>query len=230
MSRATMAAAASTLPRAPIYGIGTYYTGSSVADFEIGWDELERDTEWAHSMMLAAGINRGDLVVFSAANHENPWTTPLVRALRRIGAPYATAETYGWDARRFSMYLRRLPVKAIVGMSAETVDALQDTQGTLQKLLSDVDVVWARADALPRLKALGIPAAAYLPLGPALGLGLSSEGGARVNADEWTVTDHGGRLRVTNKRVRATKFDSADTGVSGVARRTRGSDFRVFAD
>ena len=137
MSRATMAAAAATLPRAPIYGIGTYSTGSSVADFEIGWDELERDTEWAHSMMIAAGIKRGDLVLFSAPNHENPWITPIVRALRRIAAPYATAETYGWDARRFSMYLRRLPVKAIVGLSAETVDALTDTERTLHTLLSE---------------------------------------------------------------------------------------------
>ena len=63
-------------------------------------------------------------MLFSTPNHEDPWITPIVRALRRIGAPYATSETYGWDSRRFAMYLRRLPVKAIVGLGAETVDAL----------------------------------------------------------------------------------------------------------
>ena len=140
-------------------------------------------------MMIAAGIKRGDLVLFSAPNHENPWITPIVRALRRIAAPYATAETYGWDARRFSMYLRRLPVKAIVGLSAETVDALTDTERTLHTLLSDVGAVWARADALPKLDALGIQAAAYLPLGPALALGTPGERGARVNAAEWACLE-----------------------------------------
>jgi hypothetical protein len=223
-----MAAATATLPRAPIYGIGTYSTGSTVADFEIGWDELERDTEWARSMVVEAGVKRGDLVLFSAPNHENPWVTPIVRALRRIGAPYATAETYGWDSPRFAMYLRRVPVKGIVGLSAETVEALKDTQGTLPGLLSGVDLVWARAEALPQLEALHIDVAPYLPLGPALALGMPGERGARVNADEWTVSADEGRIQVTNKQARATQFDSADTGVSGGVKLGRDGDFRVF--
>jgi hypothetical protein len=222
-----MAEAAAALPRAPIYGIGTYSTGSGIADFEIGWDEFARDTEWAHSMMVEAGIARGDLVLFSAPNHENPWVTPIVRALRRIGAPYVTAETYGWDSRRLAMYLKRLPIKAVVGLSKETVEALADPEGTLSTLLSDVSIVWARAEAVPRLDALEIQVATYLPLGPALGLGMPGERGARVNGDEWTVFEDGGRVHVTNKRPRATTFDAVDTGVSGVATKT-GGDFRVF--
>jgi hypothetical protein len=220
-----MARAAATLPRAPIYGIGTYPTGSGTVDFEIGWDELARDTEWAHARMVEAGIARGDLVLFSAPNHENPWVTPIVRALRRIGAPYTTAETYGWDSRRFAMYLRRLPVKAVVGLSADTVAALADA-GTLSPLLSGVGVVWARADAVPRLNALGLEAATYLPLGPALGLGMPGERGARVNGDEWAVAGYDGRVHVTNKQPRATTFGAVDTGISGVVTQA-GRDFRV---
>jgi hypothetical protein len=222
-----MAKAAAALPRAPIYGIGAYSTDSGIAGFEIGWDEFASDTEWAYSMVVRAGITRGDLVLFSAPNHENPWITPIVRAVRRIGAPYATTETYGWDSRRFAMCLRRLPIKAVVGLSKETVEALADPMGTLSRLLSDVSVVWARADAVPRLAALDIQAATYLPLGPALGLGMPGERGARVNGDEWTVVEDGGRVRVTNKRPRATTFDAVDTGVCGVVTKT-GGDFRVF--
>ncbi len=222
-----MAAAAAALPRAPIYGIGTYAVGSSVADFEIGWDELDRDTEWAHSVLLKAGVSRGDLVLFSTPNHEGPWITPLVRALRRIGAPYATSETYGWDSRRFAMYLRRLPVKAIIGIGAETVNALTDSGQTLSELMAGVEVVWARPDAVTRLMDLQIDAATYVPLGPALGLGMPGERGARVNGEEWTVSESSGFVHVTNTRTRATSFDYADTGVAGEVTAS-GTDFLVL--
>ena len=221
-----MAAAAAALPRAPIYGIGTYDVDSAPADFEIGWDELDRDTEWAHSLLVEAGLAKGDLVLFSTPNHEGPWVAPLVRALRRIGAPYATSETYGWDSRRFGMYLRRLPVRAVIGLGGETVTALTDSERTLPTLLAGVDLVWARPDALSRLRALRIEAATYVPLGPALGLGLPGERGARVNGDEWTVEELSGRVHVTNQQPRATTFDVADTGISGRVTR-RGSDYLV---
>ncbi len=222
-----MAMAAAALPRAPIYGIARYAVGSSVADFEIGWDELDRDTEWAHSVLVEAGLSRGDLVLFSTPNHEGPWVTPLVRALRRIGATYATSETYGWDSRRFAMYLRRLPVKAIIGIGAETLAALTESERALPTLMAGVDVVWARPDAVARVQALQIDAATYLPLGPALGLGMPGERGARVNGEEWSVSESRGRVLVTNAQPRATSFESADTGVSGEVTAT-GTDFLVF--
>jgi hypothetical protein len=221
-----MAVALAALPTSPICGIGTFPVDSSTVDFEIGWDELERDAEWTHSLLVEAGLRKGDLVLFSTATHEGPWVMPIVRALRRIGAPYATSETYGWDSRRYAMYLRRLPVKAVVGLGAETVAAL-DSQGTLSTLLSGVDVVWARSDALPPLKAQRIEAAPFLPLGPALGLGMPGERGARVNENEWTVEEIQGRVHITNKRPRATSFDAADTGVSGLVEASDG-DFVVF--
>jgi len=226
MSRASMAAAAAALPRAPIYGIGRYVVGSSPVDFEIGWDEIDRDTEWAHSLLSEAGVRKGHLVLFSAPNHEGPWLAPIVRALRRIGAPYATSETYGWDSRRFAMYLRRLPVKAIVGIGAETVTALTDSGQDLPELLAGVGVVWARPDAVSPLHSLQIEAATYAPIGPALGLGLPGARGARVNGDEWSVSELDGRVHVTNRRARATSFDVADTGVSGSVA-VSGSDFLV---
>jgi hypothetical protein len=212
-----MALAAAALPRAPIYGIGTHPTASGAsAHFEIGWEEFARDTEWAHRRVVEAGLGRGDLVLFCTPNHENPWVTPIVRALRRVGASYATAETYGWDSPRFAMFLRRLPVTAVLGLGSETVDALADR------------IVWARADAVPRVRAVGVPAATYLPLGPALGLGRPGEDGALVNGDEWRVTEDDGLLRVTNTRPRATGFDAVDTAVFGTVTRS-GTDLRVVA-
>ncbi len=227
MSRTSMAAAAARLPRSPIYGIGTYDVDGSRADFEIGWDELERDTDWAHSVLVQAGITKGDLVLFSTPNHEGPWICPIVRSLRRIGASYATSETYGWDSRRFAMYLRRLPVKAIIGIGGETVRALAASEENLSSLMTGVGVVWARPDAVSALRAQQIEAATYVPLGPALGLGLPGEHGARVNGGEWTVSDIGGRIHVSNRQPRATDFDAADTGIYGAVE-ARGTDHLVI--
>jgi hypothetical protein len=197
-----MALAAAALPRAPIYGIGTHPTSSGAsAHFEIGWEEFARDTEWAHERVVEAGLGRGDLVLFCTPNH-------------------------GWDSPRFAMFLRRLPVTAVLGLGSETVDALADRPGTLAALLADVRIVWARADAVSRVRAAGVPAATYLPLGPALGLGRPGEAGALVNGDEWHVTEDDGLLRVTNTRPRATGFDAVDTGVFGSVTRT-GTDLRV---
>jgi hypothetical protein len=36
------------------------------------------------------------------------------------------------------------------------------------------------------------------------------------------VVEDGGRVRVTNKRPRATRFDAVDTGVVGVVKKTGG--------
>ncbi len=173
-----MATAAATLPRAPIYGIGTYDVDSSPADFEIGWDELDRDTEWAHALLVKAGLGN------------------------------------------------RLPVRAVIGLGGETVTALTDSEQTLATLLAGVDLVWARTDAVSQLRAQQIEAATYVPLGPALGLGLPGERGARVNGEEWTVFEIRGRLHVTNARPRATRFEEADTGVSGEVA-PRGTDYVV---
>jgi hypothetical protein len=222
-----MARAAATLPRATIYGIGTHRTSSGEsAHFEVGWEEFARDTEWAHARIVEAGLGRDDLVLFCTPNHENPWVTPIVRALRRVGASYATAETYGWDSPRFAMFLRRLPVTAVLGLGAETVDALADRPGVLAELLADVRIVWTRADAVSPVRALGVPTATYLPLGPALGLGLPGEEGARVNGAEWRVEEDDGLVRVTNRRPRATGFDATDTGVFGTVTDS-GSEVRV---
>ena len=222
-----MATAAARLPRSPIYGIGTYDVDGSRADFEIGWDELERDTDWAQSLLVQAGIKKGDLVLFSTPNHEGPWICPIVRSLRRIGASYATSETYGWDSRRFAMYLRRLPVKAIIGIGAETVRALAASEGSVSSLMAGVGVVWARPDAVAPLRSQQIEAATYVPLGPALGLGLPGERGARVNGGEWTMSGIGGRIHVSNRRPRASDFDAADTGIFGEVAE-RGTDHLVF--
>src|SRR5215213_11942989 len=85
MSRASMTAAAVSLPRAPLFGIASCPVGPNTLEFEIGWDEFERDVDWAESLLRSTGLGPGDLVLITISQWEGPWTTPVVHALRRIG-------------------------------------------------------------------------------------------------------------------------------------------------
>ncbi len=218
MSRASMTAAAARLPRAPLYGIARCRVGSDFLDFDIGWDEIERDTDWAHSIMRSAGLRPGDLMLITASSWEGPWIGPVVHALRRIGVTYLTAEVFDWDARRSAMFLQRLPVRAVFGLGGQTLTGL-DAQGfPIAELFGGVEMVWARPDALHRLPEVSAPLLPFVELGPALGLGVPGRSGVLVNAAEWTVDSDDNQLLVSNTRVRATRFDHVPTGVRATVR------------
>ena len=118
-----MTAAAVALPRSPVFGIVSCPVGPDTREFEIGWDEHERDVDWAESLLRSAGLGSGDLVLITISQWEGPWTTPVVHALRRIGVTFLCAEVWSFDSRRTSMFLQRLPVKAIFGLGGETLRA-----------------------------------------------------------------------------------------------------------
>jgi hypothetical protein len=212
-----MTAAAAVLPRAPLFGIASCPVGPSILEFEIGWDEFERDVDWAESLLRSSGLGPGDLVLITINQWEGPWTTPLVHALRRIGVTYLPAEVWNFDARRTSMFLQRLPVKAIFGLAGDTISALESEDPPLADLLRNVEIVWARADALDRASGMTPNVLPFVLLGPALALGVPGRG-VVVNAAEWSVDTEGGELFVTNVRERATRFDRVPTGVRGSVR------------
>ena len=131
-----MTEAAKTLPRAPLFGIASCPVGATgLLEFEIGWDEFERDVQWAESLIRSSGLGPGDLVLITISQWEGPWTTPVVTALRRIGVTYLTAEVWNFDARRTSMFLQRLPVKAVFGLAGDTLAALDNEDPPLAELL-----------------------------------------------------------------------------------------------
>lgn len=225
-----MIAAATQLPRPPLYGIASYSAGAEEFEYELGWDEFERDTVWAQSQLQVAGLASGDLVLVSSNNSEGPWINPVVHALRRIGVTYLPVEVWEWDARRASMFLQRLPVKAVFGLGAETINGLQSQTPPIAELLQNVEMVWARPDALHALPAALPKVGPFVILGPATAIGLPGSTDAIVNAAEWTVDSEDGQLVVTNARIRATSFNRAPTGVRGVVRSITGDSITIELD
>lgn len=213
-----MTAAATALPRPAVFGIASCPVGPDTLDFEIGWDEFERDVDWAELVLRSAGLGPGDLVLITINPWEGPWTSPVVRALRRIGVIFLTAEVWSFDARRTSMFLRRLPVKALFGLGGETLTGLESEQSPVAELLRNVEIVWARPDGLQRLEGVAPEVLPYVMLGPALALGVPGRPGVVLNAAEWTVDSDGGELVVSNARERRAVFDRVPTGVRGSVR------------
>jgi len=218
MSRASMTAAAVALPRSPVFGIVSCPVGPETREFEIGWDEHERDVDWAESLLRSAGLGSGDLVLITISTWEGPWTTPVVHALRRIGVTFLCAEVWSFDSRRTSMFLQRLPVKAIFGLGGETLTALEADEPPVAELLRDVEIVWARPDALPHLEDVAPQVVPFLLLGPALALGVPGQPGVKVDASEWAVDSVNGELVVSNARERLATFERVPTGIRGSVR------------
>jgi hypothetical protein len=214
-----MTEAAAKLPRSPLYGLASCRVGTEYMDFEIGWPEFDRDTQWAESVLRRAGLSRGDMVLTTFTNWESPWTSPVAHALRRLGITYMTAEVFAWDVRRVLMFLQRFPVKAIIGMGGQTTTALAEAGVRLPDLLAGVDVIWARPRAVAALREHHTTVLPLVRFGPALAMGLPGQTGALVNTKEWDVTATEQGLVVSSVAKRATAFRDVATGFRGTATR-----------
>ncbi|MCX4095709.1 hypothetical protein [Nocardia sp. alder85J] len=217
MTRKTMLEAARRLPRSPIYGIGVCRTGDHGAvDYEIGWDDLERDVVWARQQLLAAGVTGDDHVLITAGNHESPWLSPVVRALRQIGATYTPAETYSWDSARFLSVLDRMPITVIFGLCGETLGSVQAQNPDLAALLEKVRLMWARPEAHIELAAANVNSMLVAFLGPALGLARPEAPGVLlVDGAEWAIRESSNGLLVSSTEARTARIVDMPTGISG---------------
>jgi hypothetical protein len=219
MSRATMIEAAAQLPRSPLYGLASCKVGTTYLDFEVGWPEFERDTQWAEAQLRQAGLGRGDMVLTTLTNWESPWTSPVVHALRSIGVTYLTAEVFAWDVRRVWMFLQRFPVKAAIGIGGQTLTALTQTGAPVRELLGKLEIIWARPNALAALGEHQPRVLPFVRFGPALAMGRPGASTALINASEWNVVETADGLVVSSVAERAATFLDIATGFRGTATR-----------
>ncbi|MBY8862875.1 hypothetical protein K7711_40840 [Nocardia sp. CA2R105] len=211
-----MLEAAARLPRSPIYGIGVWRSGNDFVDYEIGWDDLRRDVVWAREQLLAAGVTGDDHVLITTPNHESPWLSPVVRALRQIGATYTPAEIYGWDCARTLSVLEQMPISVVIGLSGETLAGVRAQKPDLAAVFANVKIVWARPEAHAELVGSEVNSVLMAILGPALGMASPSAPDVlRVDAAEWVIREAGGELLVSATDARTARITDVPAGVPG---------------
>ncbi|WP_328354870.1 hypothetical protein OG976_24465 [Mycobacterium sp. NBC_00419] len=214
MSRSSMAAVAAQSPRPELFGIASCKVGTEFHDFEIGWEEAERDIAWAQAALQTAGLGSEDVALVTLPNWEGPWFNPVLTALHTFNVIRALAENYAWDARRAGHMVRSLKPRAIVGLGAETISGLTGQGDDVGELLGGIEFVWARHDALGPLAEAGLAALPLVPLGPALAIGVPGVG-AVVNTDEWDVQAVDGQFVVSTAGDRRARFTNVETGIRG---------------
>ncbi|WP_433461894.1 hypothetical protein [Spirillospora sp. CA-128828] len=186
-----------------------------VAEYEVTWDDLARDAAWTQERLQALGLERGHCALVSFSGHEGAWFQPVIEALRNLGATYGTAEAMGWDHARTRVFHRELDLHALLGLSADTLEALSG-QVMIGDLFHDTPVILVRPGAAERLRAAGVRAGIIAPLGPALAIECAERSGAHVNRSEWHVSERDGVLAVAAVR------EKRGTGLDEIVLDTRG--------
>jgi hypothetical protein len=220
MTLASTTAAAATLPRPRLWGIGRYDVAGQPAYFEVSWDDWRRDVVWARAVLTDHGVGavKGDReggggLVIVGGMAESPWFDPFETAARELGAPFSVGETYAFEAFRTGMYARRLPVTMIFGIDRTVAAGLGDE---LAEVVARVPVIVARPDAVGLLAEAGAAPFVVTRIGPAIAVECPQRCGAHLNDAEWSLTERGGELFVSTAGPRAHQVSQAPAGLGGI--------------
>jgi len=184
--------------------------------------DIEADTAWARRVFERMGMKPGKPAHLIGAGFDNAILWPYENALMGLGVPFGVAEPVAIDAPRTDMFLRRLRMQAVIGLTGELVDALLALGRDLKALLGHSTLA-ALPDSAAMLRRAGLAPWTLLPLGPLWAFEPPAGGGAEYDRSEWRVDAVDGELAVTSVGPRATPFAHLATGVRG----TVASDGRV---
>ncbi|ONH55531.1 hypothetical protein CcI49_28915 [Frankia sp. CcI49] len=207
-------AATEALTRSPLYGIARFPTATGAVEYEVSNEDIARDTAWAAGLLEGAGLGRGTALLAIGSPFLMPWLAPFIRAASATGATIAHADRWGWDARRSEMFVRRLPIQVVLGMTADIAQSL--SASGLITTFERVPYLLAYPDAVGTLKAAGLDPGTLAWVGPATAASLAGGGPLRYNADEWRLdTDPDGGILVSTAGRRAASFDRTPVGLRG---------------
>jgi hypothetical protein len=203
-------------PSRPLWGIGQYLDerGERLA-WEISEPEIHRDLAWATQILGRLGVGTGGRVLIcsmlSEAGHFYPFTIgPMM-----LGAQVSLCDATAAEAVRLRMFSGLLRYHAVIGVTGDLLDGLEDLDADPAVVFAHVPVIGARPDAYARLVAAGLSPHHFVLVGPAVAVGLEPGAPAEVAADEWSLGEHDGRITVTARAQRAMRFDATPTALRG---------------
>ncbi len=212
MTLVSTTAAAATLPRPRLWGVGEYEVAGQLAYFETSWADWQRDTAWARAMLADHGVSGTSGLIVVSGMPESPWFDPFETAARELGAPFSVGEIYSFEAFRTGMYAHRLPVTMIFGIDRTVAEGLGDD---LADVVARVPALGARPDAVSLLTEAGAQPFLVARLGPAIAVECPHRAGAHVDGAEWALAERGGELFLTTAGPRAHRVSDEAVGLHG---------------
>jgi hypothetical protein len=175
---------------------------------------MEHDMARARRVFDAVGIEARDSVIFtfSAAEEGQFWPFQAVAVER--GVTYASAEPSEFDAARVRMFGRTVEPKAVLGVTAATLDGLAALETPLVDVFGSIPVVYARPGAASRLVDAGVPALLCAIVGPAVASECAPGAGAHLPPG-WSASANDGELLITAPAERALALSAQPTGLRG---------------
>jgi hypothetical protein len=198
----------STVDATPdLWGIGCYDAPGGRAAWRIGNAEMHRDMGAASRRLSGFGIGPGARVLFCSMLSEAGQFWPWVVGTMLNGAQLSCADATAGDAARIAVLLRHVPFSAVIGVNPALLDGCDERGVAYDTLFGGVAIVAARPGAYERLTAAGLSPHRFALVGPAVAIAPAPGDPASVDANEWRLDEHDGRVHVTNLDARETAFD-----------------------
>jgi hypothetical protein len=199
------------VPGDTIWGYGRYGEDQLLP---LSFDDIRHDTAAATSALLSLGLPEGATVVVTSTVAEVGHFHPLQSAARELGIVVCNADASGMDIERVAMFLRLVPVAAVIGVNEAMVDGMGENGHDPKELFGRVPLVIANGAARRRLAAAGVDALRFELIGPVLAFPCR-EGQLHFDGRQWNFGDAGTTLHLSSRGRRALPLAQFETRLAG---------------
>jgi hypothetical protein len=199
------------VPGDAIWGYGRYGSDQLLP---LSFDDVRHDTAASVAALLSLGLPEGSVVVVTSTVADVGHFHPLQAAARELGVVVCNADASGMDIERVAMFLRLVPVAAVIGVNEAMVDGMRENGHDPKELLAEVPLVIANGGARRRLAAAGVDALRFELIGPVLAFPCR-HGQLHFDGRQWSLGDSANTLHLSSRGRRALPLAQFDTRLSG---------------
>ena len=199
------------VPGDAIWGYGRYGQDQLLP---LSFDDVWHDSAASVAALLSLGLPEGSIVVVTSTVADVGHFHPLQSAARELGVVVCNADASGMDIERVAMFLRLVPVAAVIGVNEAMVDGMGENGHDPKGLLAEVPLVIANGAAQRRLAAAGVDALRFELIGPVLAFPCR-HGQLHFDGRQWNLVDAGNTLHLSSRGRRALPLAQFDTRLPG---------------
>jgi hypothetical protein len=193
-----------------IWGYGRYGDDQLLP---LSFDDVRHDSEAAEAALLALGLPEGSVIVLTSTVADVGHFHPLQAAARALDLVVCNADASAMDVDRVEMFIRLLPVAAVIGVTDAVVDGILERGRDPLEFFASVPLVVASGSAQRRLGDAGGDALPFEMLGPLLAFPCRQRS-LHFDGRQWSVDDDQGTLHVSSRgrALALTHFDTRRVG------------------